>query len=173
MWHMSVSPVELVVRSVIIYIAFLACLRLFGKREVGQFTFFDLALVLLAANAVQPAMTGPDSSVPGGIVIIATIFGLNRIVAELRENVPLARRLLETHPTVIGRDGRWLPIALKREGLDITDGEAALREHGIDKIEEAKVVVLEPDGSISVVPIEPDGESGGRRRVRHRYRHPR
>ncbi len=172
MWHLSISPIELIARSAIIYIAFLACLRLFGKREVGQFTFFDLALVLLAANAVQPAMTGPDSSVPGGIIIIATIFGLNRIVAELRENVPLARRLLETQPTVIGRDGKWLPVALKREGLDETDGEAALREHGIDGIESAKIVVLEPDGSISVVPIDPEDHSG-RSRIRRRYRKPR
>src|SRR5512142_1323849 len=117
MWQLSVSPLELIVRSAIIFVAFLVALRIFGKREIGQFTFFDLALILLVANAVQPAMTGQDSSVPGGILIIATIFGLNRLVAEGRERIPFLRRLLEVQPTVVARDGAWLADALKREGM--------------------------------------------------------
>ncbi len=167
MFRLSVSPLELVVRSAIIYFVFLVALRVFGKREIGQFTFFDLALILLAANAVQPAMTGADSSVPGGILIIVTIFGLNRGVAELRDRSPLVRRLLESQATIIAEDGHWLQYALRREGLDETDGEAALREHGIDSIENVKLAALEPDGSISVVPIEGSEADKNRRR---RYR---
>lgn len=168
MFRLGVSPVELVFRSAVIYFVFLIALRVFGKREIGQFTFFDLALILLAANAVQPAMTGPDSSLPGGILIIVTIFGLNRGVAELRDRVPLVRRLLESQATIIARDGHWLPEALKHEGLDETDGEAALREHGIDQIANVKLAALEPDGSISVVPIE--GTDADKNRRRRRYR---
>jgi hypothetical protein len=62
MWQLTLSPLELVLRSVLVYVLFLAALRLSGKRELGQFTIFDLALVLLAANALQPAITGPDAS---------------------------------------------------------------------------------------------------------------
>ena len=65
----GVPPLELALRAVVIYVVLLAALRIFGKREVGQFTLFDLVLVLLVANAVQPAITGPDSSLGGGIVI--------------------------------------------------------------------------------------------------------
>ena len=81
MWQLSVSPLEIIARTVIVYGVFLAALRIFGKREVGQFTLFDLALVLLAANALQPAITGSDQSIPGAIIIIVTIFSLNRLVA--------------------------------------------------------------------------------------------
>ena len=80
MWTLGVPPLELVARTVIVYLIFLAALRLFGKREIGQFTLFDLALVLLAANALQPALTGPDQSVTGGLIIVVTIFVLNRFV---------------------------------------------------------------------------------------------
>lgn len=167
MWHLAVSPLELVARSAIVYVAFLAALRLFGKREIGQFTFFDLALILLAANALQPAMTGPDSSIPGGLVILVTVFGLNRIIAALRERSPLVRRLLESKPTVIGRNGHWLHDALDREGLDESDGDAALREHGFATVEEIELAVLEPDGTISVI-----GKDGGRAtQARHRGRY--
>src|SRR5438270_6486889 len=53
---------ELALRAVVIYLVFFVGLRIFGKREIGQFTVFDLVLVLLVANALQPAMTGPDTS---------------------------------------------------------------------------------------------------------------
>ena len=62
---------ELALRAVVIYLVFFVGLRIFGKREIGQFTVFDLVLVLLVANALQPAMTGPDTSLTGGLILIA------------------------------------------------------------------------------------------------------
>ena len=160
----TVNPLELVARTAIVYAVFILVLRAFGKRELGQFTIFDLALLLLAANALQPAMTGPDTSVGGGLVILATIFALNWLTAMVRERVPFARGLLEAEPTVLARDGAWLDAAVKAEDVDEDDLEAALREHGIARIEDAQLVVLEGDGSISVVPRESDGEALKRRR---------
>ena len=81
MFTLTISPLELVLRASIVYFLFLAALRLAGKRELGQFTIFDLALVLLASNALQPAITGPDASIPGALIIVATLFSLNRLVA--------------------------------------------------------------------------------------------
>lgn len=168
MWQLSIPPLELVARTAIVYVLFLAALRVFGKREVGQFTPFDLALILLAANALQPAITGPDASIPGAAIIIATIFVLNRGVAEARRRVPAARRLLDPQATVLGRDGRWIDEALAREELDDDDLESALREHGLDSVREMKLAVLEQDGSISVVAREGGVRMRPRRR---RYRH--
>jgi uncharacterized membrane protein YcaP (DUF421 family) len=154
MWELSIPWQELVARSAIVYALFLVTLRISGKRELGQFTIFDLALVLLAANALQPAITGPDASIPGALVIIATLFTLNTIVAFTRQRSALARRLLEPSATVIARDGAWIPAAIVREGLDDEDVMAALREHGLDSISDVRQAVLERDGSISVVPRE-------------------
>ena len=164
MFVATVNPLELVARTAIVYAVFILVLRAFGKRELGQFTIFDLALLLLAANALQPAMTGPATSVAGGLVILATIFALNWLTAMVRERVPFARGLLEAEPTVLARDGAWLDAAVKAEDVDEDDLEAALREHGIARIEDAQLVVLEGDGSISVVPRESDGEALKRRR---------
>lgn len=169
MWHFGTPPLELVARSVLVYAMFLVALRIFGKREIGQFTIFDLALVLLAANALQPAITGPDASIPGALVIIATIFALNRVVAELRFRFAFVRRLLEFSPTTIGRDGAWIPEALASEDLDEDDLGAALREHGLETVKEMKLAVLEQDGSISVVAAD-DGKRVDLRARRRRYR---
>jgi len=169
MWQLAISPLELVVRTTIIYLLFLVSLRLSGKRQLGQFTLFDIALVLLAANALQPAMTGPDQSITGGAIIVVTIFSLNRGVAEARTRIPMVRRLLEFEPTIIGRNGRWLKRQMEEQGIDLDDVHAALREHGLVRVEQMRLAVLEEDGSISVVPKEGEDTPEAKRR-RRRYK---
>ena len=50
MWTFGLPPWELAFRSALIYLAMVVVLRIFGKREVGQFTLFDLVLILLVAR---------------------------------------------------------------------------------------------------------------------------
>lgn len=166
MFTLTLSPLELVLRSVIVYVLFLAALRLSGKRELGQFTIFDLGLVLLASNALQPAITGPDASIPAALIIVATLFALNRLTAIARRRSVLARRILDYAPTVVGKNGRWIEAAIGREALDMDDLEAAIREYGIESVKEVKLATLEHDGSISVVP-----EGGQFVHMRHRRRY--
>ena len=161
----DIPPWELAIRAVAVYLVMLVMLRVFGKREVGQFTLFDLVLVLLVANAVQPAMTGPDTSLAGGLLIIVVLMLANRALAESRRRLPFMRHLLESPATTLARDGEWLTDEVNREGLDAADLEAALREHGIGAVEEVELAVLEPDGSISVVPRQ-WRPAEARRRVR-------
>lgn len=171
MWTLGTPALELVVRAALIYLVYFGALRLFGKREIGQFTLFDLALVLLAANALQPAITGSDASITGGLIVILTLFALDRGIAAARVRSRLVRRLLDFGPTVIGRDGAWLLPVLVRQGLDLVDVEAALREHGLAQVQEMKLATLEADGSISIVANDTGGAAGSRRR-RTRSRRP-
>ena len=150
MLNFGIPPWELVLRAVVIYAALLGALRLFGKREVGQFTLYDLVLVLLVANAVQPAMTGPDTSLAGGLVIIATLILLNFAIGRL-DRFRLFHRLFQPQPTLIIKDGHYLSDRLRREGVDVDEVEMAIREHGLADVSEVRMGVLEPDGTISIV----------------------
>jgi uncharacterized membrane protein YcaP (DUF421 family) len=162
---LGVPAAELVLRCTVIYLVLLLGLRLFGKRTVGQFTLFDLVFILLVANAVQPAMTGPDNSLTGGVIIIAALILLNFAISYLRVRVPFINRLVEPPPVIVVKDGKWQAEVLKKEG--VTDGEVmeALREHGVDSIKQVKAVTLEADGSLSVV-TKDDGKG-----QQHRRRH--
>jgi uncharacterized membrane protein YcaP (DUF421 family) len=140
-----------VLRAVLIYAGLLIALRIFGKREVGQFTLYDLVFILLVANALQPAITGPDSSLTGGFVLIAALVGMNYIVGKL-DNMPRFHRLFAASPAVIVKDGKYLTDVMNREGVDQAEVEMSMREHGITDLKEVQLAVLEPDGTISVVP---------------------
>ena len=145
--------------------ALLAGLRIFGKREVGQFTLFDLVFVLLVANAVQPAMTGPDSSLLGGVIIIFSLQLANLLVGRL-DSIPAFHRLVAAPPAVIVKDGHFLDRVMEREGVSEEDALMAMREHGIDDLDEVKLAVLEADGSISIV-----GKGSRVHRTRRRVRY--
>jgi uncharacterized membrane protein YcaP (DUF421 family) len=137
---------------VVIYVALLVALRIFGKREVGQFTLYDLVFILLVANALQPAITGPDTSVGGGLVLIVALVLLNGLISRLDE-MPRFHRLFGADPAVIVRDGKYLTDVMKKEGVSQAEVEMSMREHGVADIKDIQLGVLEPDGSISVVPL--------------------
>lgn len=151
-------------RAVVIYVALLAALRLFGKREVGQFTLYDLVFILLVANALQPAITGPDTSVAGGIILVIALVLTNAVVDRL-DRVPRLHRLLSAPPAVIIQDGKYLPQVMRREGVTTEEVEMSMREHGVLELDDVRLGVLEPDGTISIV-LTTAAMSRTRRRVR-------
>ena len=155
------------IRAVVMYVALLVALRIFGKREVGQFTLYDLVFILLVANALQPAITGPDTSVVGGLVLIAALVASNFVVGRL-DSLPRFHRLFAPHPAVIVMDGKYLPAVMQREGVDKDEVEMSMREHGITDLKDVQIAVLEADGSISIVPT---GTAVQRTKRRVRYHH--
>lgn len=165
-FNLGIPWTHLVIRAIIIYVVFFIGLRLFGKRELGQFTTFDLVLVLLIANALQPAITGPDNSVTGGAIIIVVLLVFNRMVALVRSRWAWFDALIDPPPTVVVQDGEISKPALEKEGLSITDVEMAIREHGVNQVSDVKQAVLENDGSISVVTKGSGERYRRRRRVR-------
>jgi uncharacterized membrane protein YcaP (DUF421 family) len=153
MFAMGTPVWQVVVRTVIVYGGVLVVLRVAGKRELGQMTVFDLVLILLIANSVQNAMTGPDTSLQGGLVAAGVLVVCNVGVAILRLRGGVWGRLIEGVPTVLVSDGHFVEPALRRERLDTDDVERILREHGVASVAQCHIAILETDGSISIVPM--------------------
>ncbi len=154
---------EIAVRSAIVYLAILLGLRVFGKRQLGQMSVGDLVMILLIANAVQNAMVGPDVSLQGGLTAAFVLLVMNFLVVRVLGRTALGERLLEGGPTLLVKDGRILADGVRREGVAREEVEMAIREHGIDDASGVRAAYLEPDGTISVIPIEVQALHGRRR----------
>src|SRR5437016_5775637 len=152
MFTLQVPGWQIVVRTVVVYLAVYVGLRLMGKREIGQMTVFDLVVILLIANAVQNAMVGTDTSLQGGILAAFVLLVVNRLVALVRLRGGRFGRIIEGTPTVLVQDGKFVEPHLRREGVEKEELEMAAREHGMSSISEVKLAVLEIDGTISIVP---------------------
>jgi len=140
---------EIFVRTAVIYAVVLAGVRLSGKREVGQMTPFDLTLLLLLSNAVQNAMTGPDTSLMGGVVAAATLLVLNYLIAELSGGNRRFRKFVQGQPSLLVHDGVIIESHMAKEHVSMDELQRALREHGVASSHDVALAVLEVDGSIS------------------------
>lgn len=144
-------PLLIIFRCSVVYVLLLLALRLTGKRQLGQFTPFDFAVLLIVSNAVQNAMTGPDTSLVGGIVGAGTLFGLNYLLSMLSTRFQLFGHDVLGDPTVLVNDGHLIMEHLRRERVSADDVLMAMREHGVDDITQVKHAILETDGTISIV----------------------
>ncbi len=143
---------QIALRTAIVFIALITALRLFGKRELGQVSTFDLVLLLLIANTVQNAMTGPDTSLDGGIVAASVLLLLNFGLATASARWGILRHAVIGVPTVLVNQGQVVESALRRQDITSEELSAALREHGVTRMSDVALAVLEVDGDITVVP---------------------
>jgi len=141
--------IQIVLRTAAIYVFVLVGVRLSGKREVGQMTPFDLTLLLLLSNSVQNAMTGPDTSLLGGMVAAVTLLILNYVVADISGFNRRFRKLIQGQPTLLIHDGQVISDHLAKEHVSMDELDRSMREHGISGCHDVALAVLEVDGSIS------------------------
>jgi uncharacterized membrane protein YcaP (DUF421 family) len=139
-------------KTTVVYLFLVAGLRLLGKRELGQMNIYDLVLVIVLANSVQNAMVGDDNTLVGGLIAATVLLLLNRLFTLLIDRSPRLERHLVGQPLLILNDGHLLRDRMRREGVTTEQVQAALREHGLDRLDQARMCVLEVDGTISVVP---------------------
>ncbi len=153
MFSMTASAGELILRAVCIYVVLLFLMRLSGKRTVGQFTPFDLLVMLLLSEGVSNALSGGEESLQGGLLTAAVLIGLNYLASFLTARNHFAKWLIEGEPKLIGRNGQLDKEALRREMVAEADVMKRLREDD-RKLKDVAKVYLETDGKISFVSSE-------------------
>lgn len=159
----------IVLRTAVIYGVVLLGVRLAGKREVGQMTPFDLTLLLLISNAVQNAMTGPDTSLAGGVVAAATLLIVNYFVGELSGVNRSFRKLVQGEPSLLVHDGQVISSHMAQEHVSMDELQRAMREHGIATCHDLALAVLEVDGSISCLKYDDIKPTASTHLVRRKF----
>ena len=149
MFELGLPAWELMARAVIVYFAVLVMVRLSGKRTIGQFSPFDVIVLLLLSEAAQGSLTGQEHSVPGGLIVIATLIALNWLIAFLSARNRKFESLIEGDPVTLIKDGVRREDAIKRNNILEGDLAEAMRSQQIRHIGDVEWAVLEPDGNIS------------------------
>jgi len=158
------GPGNVVLRSLVVYLALILGLRLFGKRELSQLSVIDLVFILLISNAVQNAMVGPDASLTGGLLAAATLFAVNFVLKRLMYRHRRIDRLVEGEPVMLVYHGHIKQDNLDKVQMSRDELEEAVREHGLASVSQVDLAVLEMDGNISVLSNEFQNKTRRRRR---------
>lgn len=152
-----------VLRAVAIYVLVMVLIRVSGKRAVGQFTPFDLVMLILIGNAVQNGINGGDNSLTGALIMASSLMALNYVVALVTSRSRRAERIVEGVPVLLARDGKVFERVLREQLVSDADFHKALRQHDIVAISDVALALLETNGTISVV----SRQNGGDERAAH------
>lgn len=144
--HLGID--EKILRSLLVFIFLAVALRLGGKRELGQLNVLDLAVLLLASNALQNALIGNDSSITGGVIGASTLFVANYFFVRLTYRHAGLRRILEGRPRVLLRNGELDRDAMRKEAITEEELEDQLLDKGMTDLSQVGLIVLETNGKL-------------------------
>jgi uncharacterized membrane protein YcaP (DUF421 family) len=150
MWQLVEPWWELVLRGSLVYLVLFLLFRFSGKRQAGQMTPFDLLLLLIISNAVQNAMVGSDTSLPGGLLVAAVLILWNQLLGWITSRSRRVEALVDGRPEVLVHNGQVFTDVLARNRLSLEELRSALRREGCFDLNEVAFAVLETNGAISV-----------------------
>lgn len=139
------------------YVALLVILRLSGKRTLAKMNAFDLVVTVALGSTLATIILSRDVALAEGVAALALLCGAQYAVAQLSTSFGWARRLVRAEPTVVLRDGELLHSALASVRLTAGEVEQAVRASGCGGLDQVAAVVLETDGSLSVITVAQAG----------------
>ena len=143
--------------GVLAYASLVLLLRVSGKRTLSKMNAFDLVVTVALGSTLATILLSKDVALAEGLVAFATLIALQYAIAWLSVRSATVGDLVKAEPTLLFHHGEFLRGALRRER--VTEGEvrAAVRQQGIGALAEVAAVVLETDGSFSIVQRAPGG----------------
>ncbi len=142
---------EFLLRAAVVYVALLVMVRMSGKRSVGQFTPFDMILLILLGTAVQNSLIGEDVSLLGGLLLAGTLIAMNHVVGWITARSRRIHGMVEGVAVKIIEDGVLDKDQLRKEGVSEMDLEESLRRAGLEHVSEVRRGWLETDGHITLI----------------------
>ncbi|HUY80542.1 MAG TPA: YetF domain-containing protein [Acidobacteriaceae bacterium] len=158
MFHIPIPLLEKILRPILVYLALIVLLRVFGKRELAQLNPFDLVVLLSLSNTVQNAIIGNDNSVSGGIIGAATLLSVNWLVVRFLYSSPRWSHLLGGVERTLITKGNIDAYALKKELLSEEELLSVVRRQGFDSFSDVARCVLEPNGAFFIEGSKPTTE---------------
>lgn len=134
------------------YLLLIVLLRASGKRTLSKLNAFDLVVTVAMGSTLSSVLLSSDVSVAEGAAGFLLLVAGQFVVARLSIASARFAQLVRSQPRLLLRDGRLLEEALRAERVTRGEVMAALRQAGMGRVEQAGAVVLESDGSLSVLP---------------------
>lgn len=142
---------RVVIVGVLAYVALVCLLRVSGKRTLSKMNAFDLIVTVALGSTLATVLLSRDVALAEGVFAFATLVALQFAVAWLSARSARVSDLVKAEPALLLYRGRFLREAPRR--ARVTEGEvrAAVRAQGLAALDEVEAVVLETDGSVTVV----------------------
>ena len=137
--------------TVLVYLAMLTVIRAAGSRAISKMSAHDMVVTVALGSLIATIPLQTSVTLARGVVILAVFLALQRVLKYMNRRWPVAGAVIRGSPALVVYEGRILDE--RTRALHLTDGDvrAAVRGAGLVSLDQAHAVVLELDGTWSVI----------------------
>lgn len=135
----------------IAYIAIIFILRVSGKRTLTKWNSFDFVVTIAFGSILSSILTSTKDTFGTGLLAFTLLVFCQYLISWIAARSTIVQKLIKAKPSLLLYQGKLKHDVLKKERVAEGEVLAALRASGLGAIEEADAVVLETDGSLSVI----------------------
>lgn len=147
--------VRVLIVGTLAYAGLILMLRFTGKRTLSKMNAFDLVVTVALGSTLATVLLSKDVTLAEGLLALALLCLLQFAVAFASVHSPAFQKVVKAEPALLFHRGEFLRRAMRRERMTEEEILAAVRSSGIGRLADVGAVVLETDGSISVIGAEP------------------
>ncbi|UVS79528.1 DUF421 domain-containing protein [Actinokineospora sp. UTMC 2448] len=149
---------RVVVVGVPAYVLLIVVLRLSGKRTLAKMNAFDLVVTVALGSTLSTILLTTDVALAEGVLALALLIAAQFVVAWTAVRYRPFRRAVRSRPSLLVRQGRLLEQAMREQRVTRSEVLQAVRTQGLGGLDQVAAVVLETDGSLSVIPTDKTGD---------------
>ncbi|MCA1776532.1 MAG: DUF421 domain-containing protein [Paracoccaceae bacterium] len=146
--------------GVLAYPALLVMLRLSGKRTLAKLNAFDLIVTVALGSTLASLLLSESVALAEGLLALALLISLQWIVAFSSVRWRVVAELVRSDAALLVREGALCHGTMRRERVTESEVLTVIRESAANTLDNTSAVILETDGSFSVIPRAPDGSPG-------------
>ena len=143
--------IEIIGRTILMFVLILLVLRLSGRRGVRQLTLFEVAIILGLGSAAGDPMFMEEIPLVYSVVVFAAVIVLYKLITFLVAHFKWVKQLMEGKEMIIVKKGRFSIEESKEASFSQREFFAELRNHSIEHLGQVEIALLETDGTISIM----------------------
>lgn len=133
------------------YVCLIVLLRVSGKRTLSKMNAFDFVVTVALGSTLATVLLSKDVTLAQGVTAFALLIGMQFVLTWSSVRMNLVRQIVTGEPVMLVYQGKLLDTALKRARVRPDEVDAALRSHDVSALGKVEALVLETDGSFSVI----------------------
>lgn len=147
------SLVRVLLIGSIAYAGTVLLLRISGNRTLSKMNSFDLVVTIAFGSTLSTILIDSKISLAEGLVAIALLVFLQFFITWFSVRSRAIDKIVKTQPTLLFQDGGFMRDAMKTVRVTEDEIRGAVRQHGLGGVEQVAAVVMETDGSLSVISV--------------------
>lgn len=152
------SIVRTLIITILAYIGLIILLRISGKRTLSKMNAFDFIVTIALGSTLATVLLNKSVALADGILAFALLIALQYLITYISVRSKKFSKLIKATPTLLLYNGEMITNAMVQERITKDEIYAVLREKGIDSIRETRAVVLETDGTLTVIKSSEESE---------------